>query len=170
MIGIVVVTHGQLARELVAAAEMIVGDDIPNATAVSVGWFDAAEEAQRAIVAAVDRVSAGEGVVLLTDMFGGTPSNLALSLLSESRVEVVTGVNLPMLIRLVSIRAEEQVGLAQAAQEAVAQGKENIYRASELLAGGLRSDAGGDGPPGETAASAESRAAAAGSPADGDGS
>lgn len=138
MIGIVVVTHGQLARELVAAAEMIVGDDLPNATAVSVGWFDAADEARRAIVAAVERVSGGAGVVLLTDMFGGTPSNLSLSLLADRRVEVVTGVNLPMLIRLVSIREEEQVDLAQAAREAVAQGKENIYRASELLAASAR--------------------------------
>lgn len=138
MIGIVVVTHGQLARELVAAAEMIVGDDLPNATAVSVGWFDAADEARRAIVAAVERVSSGGGVVLLTDMFGGTPSNLSLSLLADRRVEVVTGVNLPMLIRLVSIREEEQVDLAQAAREAVAQGKENIYRASELLGASAR--------------------------------
>lgn len=149
MIGIVVVTHGQLARELVAAAEMIVGDDIPNATAVSVGWFDAADEARGAIVAAVERVSSGGGVVLLTDMFGGTPSNLSLSLLADRRVEVVTGVNLPMLIRLVSIREEEQVSLAQAAQEAVAQGKENIYRASELLAASARAPAasrkGGEG-------------------------
>lgn len=166
MIGIVVVTHGQLARELVAAAEMIVGDDIPNATAVSVGWFDAAEEARKAILAAVERVSGGDGVVVLTDMFGGTPSNLSLSLLSESRVEVVTGVNLPMLIRLVSIREEEQVGLAQAAREAVAQGKENIYRASELLAGAPRG--GGAGAPGEGAASGRARPAAA-APADGGG-
>lgn len=142
MIGIVVVTHGQLARELVAVAEMIVGDDIPNATAVSVGWFDEAEEARRAIVAAVERVSGGGGgVVILTDMFGGTPSNLALSLLADRSVEVVTGVNLPMLIRLVSIREEEQVSLAQAAREAVAQGKENIYRASELLAASAREPA-----------------------------
>lgn len=141
MIGIVVVTHGQLARELVAAAEMIVGDDLPNATAVSVGWFDAADEARSAILAAVERVSGGGGVVLLTDMFGGTPSNLSLSLLADRRVEVVTGVNLPMLIRLVSIREEEQVSLAQAAREAVAQGKENIYRASELLAASTREPA-----------------------------
>lgn len=141
MIGIVVVTHGQLARELVAVAEMIVGDDIPNATAVSVGWFDEVEEARRAIVGAVERVSGGGGVVILTDMFGGTPSNLALSLLADRSVEVVTGVNLPMLIRLVSIREEEQVSLAQAAREAVAQGKENIYRASELLAASAREPA-----------------------------
>lgn len=136
MIGIVVVTHGQLARELVAAAEMITGEDIPNATSVSIGWHDAPEDARRAIVTAVGRVSGDEGSVILTDMFGGTPSNLALSLLQEDRVEVVTGVNLPMLIRLVSIREEEQVGPAEAARAALYQGKENIYLASELLGGG----------------------------------
>lgn len=137
MIGIVVVTHGQLARELVAAAEMITGEDILNATSVSIGWHDAPDDAQRAILTAVERVSGDEGAVILTDMFGGTPSNLALSLLSEGRVEVVTGVNLPMLIRLVSIREEEQVGPAEAARAALFQGKENIYLASELLGGGL---------------------------------
>jgi len=137
MIGIVVVTHGQLARELVAAAEMITGEDIPNATSVSIGWHDAPDDAQRAIVTAVERVSGDEGAVILTDMFGGTPSNLALSLLNEGHVEVVTGVNLPMLIRLVSIREEEQVGPAEAARAALFQGKENIYLASELLGGGL---------------------------------
>ena len=136
MIGIVVVTHGQLARELVAAAEMITGEDIPNATAVSIGWHDAPEDARRAIVAAVERVSGGSGVVLLTDMFGGTPSNLALSLLKQGDTEVVTGVNLPMLIRLVSIREQDQVSTTQAARAAVSQGKENIYLASELLGGG----------------------------------
>jgi PTS system mannose-specific IIA component len=137
MIGIVVVTHGQLSRELVAAAEMITGEDIPNATSVSIGWHDSPEDAQRAIVTAVGRVSGGDGSVILTDMFGGMPSNLALSLLEEGRVEVVTGVNLPMLIRLVSIREEEQVGPAEAARAALYQGKENIYLASELLGGGL---------------------------------
>ena len=137
MIGIVVVTHGQLARELVAAAEMITGEDIPNATSVSIGWHDAPDDAQRAIVTAVERVSGNEGAVILTDMFGGTPSNLALSLLIEGEVEVVTGVNLPMLIRLVSIREEERVGPAEAARAALFQGKENIYLASELLGGGL---------------------------------
>lgn len=133
MIGIVVVTHGQLARELVAAAEMITGEDIPNATSVSIGWHDAPEDARRAILAAVQRVSGDDGTVILTDMFGGTPSNLALSVLEEDTVEVVTGVNLPMLIRLVSIRADEQVTPGQAARAAVYQGKENIYLASGLL-------------------------------------
>ena len=144
MIGIVVVTHGQLARELVAAAEMITGEDIPNATSVSIGWHDAPDDAQRAIVTAVDRVSGTEGAVILTDMFGGTPSNLALSLLKQSEIEVVTGVNLPMLIRLVSIREEEQVGPAEAARAALFQGKENIYLASELLGGGVGAAPAGD--------------------------
>ena len=144
MIGIVVVTHGQLARELVAAAEMISGEDIPNATSVSIGWHDAPEDARRAIVSAVGRVSGDDGAVILTDMFGGTPSNLALSLLKEDQVEVVTGVNLPMLIRLVSIREEEQVGPAEAARAALYQGKENIYLASELLGGGEPVPVGGE--------------------------
>lgn len=135
MIGIVVVTHGQLARELVAAAEMITADDIPNVTAVSIGWHDAPEDARRAIVTAVARVQKDEGVVVLTDMFGGTPTNLALSLLREGAVEVVTGVNLPMLIRLVSMREGEEVSATAAARAAVSQGKENIYLASELLLG-----------------------------------
>ena len=144
MIGIVVVTHGQLARELVAAAEMITGEDIPNATSVSIGWHDAPEDARQAIVAALRRVSGDSGAVVLSDMFGGTPTNLALSLLKEGSVEVVTGVNLPMLIRLVSIREEEQVSPAEAARAAVYQGKENIYLASELLAGSAPpADAGG---------------------------
>ena len=146
MIGIVVVTHGQLARELVAAAEMITGEDIPNATSVSIGWHDSPEDAQRAIVTAASRVSGDEGSVILTDMFGGTPSNLALSLLEEGRVEVVTGVNLPMLIRLVSIREEEQVDPAEAARAALYQGKENIYLASELLGGGVGPAPAGDRP------------------------
>ena len=135
MIGIVVVTHGQLARELVAACEMITGEDIPNATSVSIGWHDAPEDARQAILAAVRRVSGDEGTVVLTDMFGGTPTNLALSLLKDEEVEVVTGVNLPMLIRLVSLGEGESPNPAEAARAAVFQGKENIYLASELLAG-----------------------------------
>ncbi len=136
MIGIVVVTHGRLARELVAAAEMITGEDIPNAISVSIGWHDGPEEARAAILAAMDEVRSDDGVVILTDMFGGTPSNLALSLLRQGAVEVVTGVNLPMLIRLVSLPDEEGASVHAAAQAAVFQGKENIYRASELLGHG----------------------------------
>ena len=142
MIGIVVVTHGRLARELVAAAEMITGEDIPNATSVSIGWHDGPEEARAAILAAVEEVPGDDGVVILTDMFGGTPSNLALSLLKRDAVEVVTGVNLPMLIRLVSFSPEEKVSIRTAAQAALSQGRENIYLASEFLGQG-----GGDGSP-----------------------
>jgi PTS system mannose-specific IIA component len=135
MIGIVVVTHGQLARELVAAAEMIIGD-IPNVTAVSIGWQESPEEAEREIEAAIARVESGMGTVVLTDMFGGTPTNLSLAFLEKGRVEVVTGVNVPMLIRLASLR-EEEMGddLHAVAAQAMREGKENVYLASDLLAG-----------------------------------
>lgn len=134
MIGIVVVTHGQLARELVAAAEMIIGD-IPNVTAVSIGWHESPDDAQREIEQAIGRVETGKGVVVLTDMFGGTPSNLSLTLLEKGRIEVVTGVNLPLLIRLASIREEEEADdLHAVASQAAGEGKDSIYLASDLLA------------------------------------
>lgn len=134
MFGIVVVTHGQLAREMVAAAEMIIGD-LPNVTAVSIGWHESPEEAEKEIQAAIGRVEDGIGTVVLTDMFGGTPSNLSLTLLEKDRVEVVTGVNLPMLIRLASLGEDEQsVGLHDVASRGCSQGKESIYLASDLLA------------------------------------
>jgi PTS system mannose-specific IIA component len=133
MIGIVVVTHGQLARELVAAAEMIIGD-IPNVTSVSIGWQESPEDAEREIEAAIGRVESGKGTVVLTDMFGGTPSNLSLAFLEKGKVEVVTGVNLPMLIRLASLREEEVGDLREVAAQAMREGKENVYLASDLLA------------------------------------
>ncbi|MEE9262825.1 MAG: PTS sugar transporter subunit IIA [Vicinamibacteria bacterium] len=132
MIGILVVTHGRLASELVTAAEMIVGE-IPNVTAVSIGWHDDPDEAQEEIRNAIERVEGDQGTVVLTDMFGGTPSNLSLAFLEKDRVEVITGVNLPMLIKLVSLREGEQVDLGAVAQEISAQGKESIYLASDLL-------------------------------------
>jgi len=134
MIGIVVVTHGQLARELVAAAEMIVGD-IPNVTAVSIGWHESPDDAQREIAGAITKSDSGKGTVVLTDMFGGTPSNLSLTFLDKGRVEVVTGVNLPMLIRLATLREEEEGDdLSDLAAEAAREGKDNIYLAGDLLA------------------------------------
>ena len=133
MIGIVVVTHGQLARELVLAAEMIIGE-MPNITAVSIGWQESPEDAQKDIEEALERVGSGRGAVVLTDMFGGTPSNLSLTFLENEKVEVVTGVNLPMLIRLASLREEEEVNLREIAHQASSQGKESIYVASDLLA------------------------------------
>lgn len=134
MFGIVVVTHGQLAREMVAAAEMIIGE-LPNITAVSIGWHVSPEEAEKEIETAISRVEDGHGTVLLTDMFGGTPTNLSLSLLDKDRVEVVTGVNLPMLIRLASLGEDDlSMGLHEVAAQACSQGKESIYLASDLLA------------------------------------
>jgi len=134
VIGIVVVTHGQLARELVAAAEMIIGE-IPNVTAVSIGWHESPDDAQREIEEAIGRADSGKGTVVLTDMFGGTPSNLSMTFLEKGRVEVVTGVNLPMLIRLASLREEEQGDdLLELATEAAREGKDNIYLAGNLLA------------------------------------
>ena len=134
MIGIVVVTHGQLARELVSAAEMIIGE-IPNVTAVSIGWHESPDDALRESEEAIKRADAGKGTVVLTDMFGGTPSNLSLTFLEKDRVEVVTGVNLPMLIRLASLREEEEEDdLMELASEAAREGKDSIYLAGDLLA------------------------------------
>ena len=110
MIGVVVVTHGQLATELVNAAEMIVGD-LPQFTAVSIGWHDDVNDAREEIAQAIERVRGDAGVLLLTDMFGGTPSNLGMTFLETDRVEVITGVNLPMLIKLAGLR--ELVGPAR---------------------------------------------------------
>src|SRR6185437_10225697 len=99
MIGVVVVTHGQLATELLNAAETIVGE-LPRFAAVSIGWHEDTEDARAEIAEAIARVEQGQGVLILTDMFGGTPSNLAMTFLEPNRIEVLTGVNLPMLIKL----------------------------------------------------------------------
>lgn len=100
-IGGVIVSHGQVANELVAAAEAVVGD-LSHIVAVSIGWHDDVEMAQDEIRRAIDNVSSGNGVLLLTDMFGGTPTNIAAMFLKENEVEIVTGVNLPMVIKLAS--------------------------------------------------------------------
>ena len=131
MIGVVVVTHGQLATELVNAAEMIVGD-LPQFTAVSIGSHEDVNDARGDIAEAIERVRGAEGVLLLTDMFGGTPSNLAMTFLGD-RVEVITGVNLPMLIKLVDL--PEQADLLTAAREMREQGRAAIWVASDLLRG-----------------------------------
>ena len=126
MIGIVVVTHGRLAEELVNAARAIVGD-IPAIAAVSIGWSDDMTVAHAAIERALSEV--GPQVLILTDMFGGTPTNISLPFLSE-RVEIVTGVNLPMLIKLTSLREGDLLEVARVVRD---QGKGAIYVASELL-------------------------------------
>ena len=132
MIGVVVVTHGQLATELVNAAEMIVGD-LPQFTAVSIGWHDDVNDAREDIAQALDRVRGEEGVLVLTDMFGGTPSNLGMTFLDKDRVEVITGVNLPMLIKLASLRKESD--LLAVAQQMRDHGRNAIWVASDLLRG-----------------------------------
>ena len=127
MIGIVVVTHGALAGELVNATRTIVGD-IPAIAAVSIGWTDDMGSAREAIERALAEVG-GEDVLILTDMFGGTPTNVSLPFLS-SRVEIVTGVNLPMLIKLIGLREGDLLEVARVVRD---QGKGAIYVASEIL-------------------------------------
>ena len=132
MIGVVVVTHGQLATELVNAAEMIVGD-LPQFTAVSIGWHDDVNDARGDIAQAIERVRGEEGVLILTDMFGGTPSNIGMTFLEKDRIEVITGVNLPMLIKLASLRKSSD--LLAVAREMQEHGRGAIWVASDLLRG-----------------------------------
>lgn len=129
-IGVVVVTHGQLATELVNAAEMIVGD-LPHFTAVSIGWHDDVERARQAIGEAIARVQGSAGTLILTDMFGGTPANLGVTFLEEGRIEVITGVNLPMLIKLA--REPEGDGLTAVAREMRDHGRGAMWVASDLM-------------------------------------
>ena len=132
MIGLVLVAHGQLATEFRAALEHVVGQQAA-CEAVSIGPEDDMEERRRDIVAAVDRVNDGSGVILLTDMFGGTPSNLAISVMEQTHAEVIAGLNLPMLIKLASVRNRQDLQSCVAcAQEA---GRKYISVASYLLAG-----------------------------------
>jgi PTS system mannose-specific IIA component len=132
MIGVVVVTHGQLATELLNAAETIVGD-LPRFAAVSIGWHEDTQDARDEIAQAITRVQQDAGVLILTDMFGGTPSNLAMTFLAEQNVEVITGVNLPMLIKLAGLA--EQSNLLTAAREMREHGRNAIWVASDLLRG-----------------------------------
>lgn len=132
MIGMVLVTHGHLATEFRAALEHVVGPQ-KNLATVSIGPDDDMEQRRRDIVSAVSHVDAGDGVVLLTDMFGGTPSNLAISVMNGPRVEVVAGVNLPMLIKLASVR--ESATLQAAVTQAQDAGRKYIYVASHVLGG-----------------------------------
>ncbi|MGH9346028.1 MAG: PTS sugar transporter subunit IIA [Vicinamibacterales bacterium] len=132
MIGVVVVTHGQLATELLNAAETIVGD-LPRFTAVSIGWHEDVQDARDEIARAIGRVEAEHGILLLTDMFGGTASNLGITFLEEGRVEVLTGVNLPMLIKLASMT--ERGDVLEVARELREHGKNAIWVASDLLRG-----------------------------------
>ncbi len=132
MIGLVLVTHGRLAAEFRATLEDIVGPQ-KQLEAVTIGPHDDVEQRRREIIEAVQRVDSGDGVAILTDMFGGTPSNLAISVMGRPKVEVLAGVNLPMLIKLAKVRAECPLAdVVAAAQEA---GRKYITIASRVLAG-----------------------------------
>jgi mannose PTS system EIIA component len=130
MIGLVIVTHGRLADEFIHAMEHIVGKQ-PQVEAICIGPDDRMDQRRNDIAAAVTRVEAGDGVIILTDMFGGTPSNLAISLLQEGKIEVVAGLNLPMLVKLARIRVD--CNLHKAASAAQDAGRKYINIASQVL-------------------------------------
>jgi mannose PTS system EIIA component len=133
MIGMVLVTHGRLAEELRLAMEHVVGAQ-RNVDIVCIGPDDDMERRRTEIEGCIDRCDTGDGVVLLTDMFGGTPSNLAISMMDRKHVEVIAGVNLPMLVKLAKIRSSEPLAAAvDSAQEA---GRKYIAAASHVLHGG----------------------------------
>jgi len=131
MIGIVIVTHGRLAAEFIAALEHVVGPQ-RDIAAICIGPDDDMEQRRQDILQSVRTVDTGDGVVLLTDMFGGTPSNLAISVMDRPKIEVIAGINLPMLIKLASLRQTE--GLANAVRGAQEAGRKYINVASQLLA------------------------------------
>jgi PTS system mannose-specific IIA component len=130
MIGALVVTHGHLGQELVAAAEMIVGD-ISHIKAVSIGWHDDVNDARKDIEKRLSEVESGSGVLILTDMFGGTPSNIALSFHDPGKVDVLTGVNLPMIIKIAGQKEGDTLdSLAKTVRD---QGRSSISMASDFL-------------------------------------
>jgi len=130
MVGALVVSHGHLAQELVASAEMIAGE-IAHIQAVSIGWHDDVNDARREIERRLAEVDIGSGVLILTDMFGGTPSNIAYSFHDPGKVDIVTGVNLPMIIRIAGQKEDEKLeSLARAVRD---QGRSSIAMGSEFL-------------------------------------
>ena len=135
MVGIVIVTHLKLGEELLAVAELIVGKLEPF-QAVSINPTEGVEEIKEKISEAVRRVDRGKGILILTDMFGGTPSNICLSFLKEWKIEVITGVNLPMLLKLAT--SEEERDLAELADFIRTYGQKNINLASEILKKNLK--------------------------------
>jgi mannose PTS system EIIA component len=130
-VGGVIVTHGQLANELLLAAEMVVGE-INQVVAVSIGWHDDVEVARAAIEKAVLQANVGDGVVVLTDLFGGTPTNLVMTYSGPIPIEIITGVNLPMVIKLATQKPGQSLG--EVARKVRDQGRKDIYLASELVA------------------------------------
>ena len=134
----VIVSHGQVANELLSAAETIIGH-VRHITAVSIGWHDDVEAAKNEMRRAIERVDEGAGVLMMTDMFGGTPTNIASMFLQAGEVEVVTGVNLPMVIKLATSTADDS--LTEIARKICDQGRQGIYLAGALLAPPTKSGA-----------------------------
>jgi PTS system mannose-specific IIA component len=130
MIGGIIVSHGRLAEELLNALTIILGE-APNIEAISIGWYDDVEDSKKKISQCLKQVDQKNGVIIFTDMFGGTPSNLSFSFLRDNRVEIITGINLPMLIKFVSLQRSNN--LRDVAKKVVEQGKKNIHLASALL-------------------------------------
>lgn len=130
MIGGIIVSHGKLGEELLNALTIILGE-APNIEAISIGWYDDVDESKKRINQSLKRVNQKSGAVIFTDMFGGTPSNLSYSFLQGNQVEIITGVNLPMLIKFVSLQRSNN--LKEVARKVVEQGKKNIHLASALL-------------------------------------
>lgn len=130
MIGGIIVSHGKLAEELLNALTIILGE-VVNMEAISIGWYDDVEDSKRKINQALKRVDQKNGVLIFTDMFGGTPSNLSFSFLKDDSIEIITGVNLPMLIKFASLQRSNKLG--DVARKVVEQGKKNIHLAGALL-------------------------------------
>lgn len=137
---LLVVTHGRVAEELVKATKTIVGP-LDGLEAVAIDWDDDVAQARERIQQAIRRIDRGDGVLILTDMFGGTPTNIALSLLDPGAVEVITGVNLPMLIKFTNLR--DELAFSDVARRIAEQGRHAIHVASDLLEG-RSGDARGD--------------------------
>jgi len=131
MVGVVIVTHCHLAEELIAAAQLVVGEELKQFQSVSIDPKEGSEEISEKIIAAIRKVDSGQGVLILTDMYGGTPSNISLSFLEERKIEVITGVNLPMLLKLATYKNE--MSLEELAFFITDYGQRNINLASEVL-------------------------------------
>jgi PTS system mannose-specific IIA component len=133
MVGVLVISHGRLAAELLAAARAIEPALVEQARAITLEWNLDPEAARREIARALQELDTGSGVIVLTDMFGGTPTNLSLGFLDPARSEVITGVNLPMLIKLASVRRQSGQPLRQLARVVAEKGQKSIYVVSEIL-------------------------------------
>jgi len=131
MIGVVIVTHCRLAEELIAAARLVVGEELKQFQPVSIGPTEGTEEIREKIIGAIRKVDEGQGVLILTDMYGGTPSNISLSFLEERKIEVITGVNLPMLLKLAT--HPNDMDIEKLAVFITEYGQRNINLASEVL-------------------------------------